>query len=620
MTIERFDDGEVQPDVIAFDHEGVEPGEPGDDGPEHRAAARKIPNADQRPTKPPDRWRELVVLAQDPTVKIGGRAIRAKVRVPREDLMPGPRGHRFQVVDFDATNPARLENQVIDDAVPQDAWLTVDDAALVESAAFRAQNVYATAARTLDTFEQALGRRVPWSHAGHQLFLVPKAFREANAFYDPDAHAIFFGYFDLPDGSWAYTSLSHDIVAHETTHAVLDGLRARFSEPGLPDQAAFHEAFADIVALLSVFSMPEVVGRLVDAETVDRLVPAERLTADALRATPLLGVGEQLGGVLGAYGTAQRGSALRGSVSLEPGTAWIDDPDWEEPHLRGEILVAAVTKAFVTMWVGRLEKIRGDGKHVDRDIAVEEGAKAAGHLLHMAIRAIDYSPPVEFAFADFLDAILVSDAEVAPDDEHHYRDALTSSFGAFGIQQPPGQITAVGTPGRQLRYSALHADELRTSPDEIYRFIWDNVGLLGIPTDQYLEVDSIWSSTRVGPDGFVVREVVATYVQVLEASLDELAGIARARDESFRRPVGLDPATPARILGGGALIFDQWGRPKYHQSKPLFDWARQAARLAYLARSEQRDRRARLGYPTGVSAGQRFAALHAPGINLEETW
>src|SRR3954453_17379223 len=200
MTIERFDDGEVQPDVIAFDHDGVEPGEPGDDGPEHRAAARKIPNADQRPTKPPDRWRELVVLAQDPTVKIGGRAIRAKVRVPREDLMPGPRGHRFQVVDFDATNPARLENQVIEDAVPQDAWLTVDDAALVESAAFRAQNVDATAARTRDTFEQALGRRVPWSHAGHQLFLVPKAFPEATAFYAPDAPPFFFALLTRPDG------------------------------------------------------------------------------------------------------------------------------------------------------------------------------------------------------------------------------------------------------------------------------------------------------------------------------------------------------------------------------------------------------------------------------------
>src|SRR4051794_33041652 len=347
MTIERFDDGEVQPDVIAFDHEGVEPGEPGDDGPEHRAAARKIPNADQRPTKPPDRWRELVVLAQDPTVKIGGRAIRAKVRVPREDLMPGPRGHRFQVVDFDATSPARLENQVIDDAVPQDAWLTVDDAALVESAAFRAQNVYATAARTLDTFEQALGRRVPWSHAGHQLFLVPKAFREANAFYDPDAHAIFFGYFDLPDGGWAYTSLSHDIVAHETTHAVLDGLRSRFDVPALPDQAAFHEAFADIVALLSVFSMPQIVSRLISEREGGTLEVAD-VTTQQLRTLSLVKIAEELSDVV----HRERGSGLRNSTELEPTDVWKDvtSNEWSEPHRRGEVLVAIVMRALIEIW------------------------------------------------------------------------------------------------------------------------------------------------------------------------------------------------------------------------------------------------------------------------------
>ena len=62
-----------------------------------------------------------------------------------------------------------------------------------------------------------------------------------------------FGY-SAPDGH-TYFCLSHDIVVHETTHALLDGLRDSFIEPSSPDQAAFHEGFADIVALLSVFSL-----------------------------------------------------------------------------------------------------------------------------------------------------------------------------------------------------------------------------------------------------------------------------------------------------------------------------------------------------------------------------
>ena len=35
----------------------------------------------------------------------------------------------------------------------------------------------AIAARTLATFEEGLGRRVPWAFRGHELFLVPAPFR-----------------------------------------------------------------------------------------------------------------------------------------------------------------------------------------------------------------------------------------------------------------------------------------------------------------------------------------------------------------------------------------------------------------------------------------------------------
>ena len=51
-----------------------------------------------------------------------------------------------------------------------------------------------------------------------------------------------------------FTCLSHDIVAHETTHALLDGLHRRFQEATNPDVLAFHEAFADIVALFQHFT------------------------------------------------------------------------------------------------------------------------------------------------------------------------------------------------------------------------------------------------------------------------------------------------------------------------------------------------------------------------------
>ena len=39
----------------------------------------------------------------------------------------------------------------------------------------------------------------------------------------------------------------------------------------------------------------------------------------------------------------------------------------------------------------------------------------------MLIRGLDYLPPVEFEFGDLLDAVLLADAEVVPDDDLGYR-------------------------------------------------------------------------------------------------------------------------------------------------------------------------------------------------------
>ena len=123
------------------------------------------------------------------------------------------------------------------------------------------QNVYAIVMRTLARFEFALGRRVAWGCAGHQIHVAPHAFAEAERVLlaRGSRHA---SSATSPgnDGKTVFTCLSHDVVAHETTHAILDGLRGRYLEPSSPDQAAFHEGFADIVALLSVFSLPDVVG------------------------------------------------------------------------------------------------------------------------------------------------------------------------------------------------------------------------------------------------------------------------------------------------------------------------------------------------------------------------
>ena len=553
----------------------------------------------------------MTIVAQDPLVRdADGRILTAQVPVPIDLFAPGPWGHRVHVIDYDAT---RRWYEAPVSFVPtfefDDAFVGADDNTLLTNSAFHAQNVYAIASRTLAVFEQALGRRSPWSFAGHALVLAPHAFVEQNAYYSDDDQALLFGYFPGSGDETVYTCLSHDIVAHETTHAVLDGLRRRYLEPSLPDQPAFHEAFADIVALLSVFSVVEVVQRLLGDPDAQGRIAADKVSVPTLKQTALVGLAEQMGDEV----YAERGNSLRRSVELDPSPSWRTDPKFLKSHRRGEVLVAAVMQTLLRMWVHRLAAlIHGGGLDLTR--AAEEGAKSAGHLLTMLIRAIDYLPPVDFRFEDFLEAIFVSDSEIAPDDAHEYRDALVEAFALFGIERPAqGLIDMSAMPVRPL-YEHLHSGALRTDPDEIERFIWQNASLLGLNTYYYTNVESVRPAVRVGPDGFVVNEFVADYVQLLNGTPPDL------RVLGLTTPPGMPDDTKIQLLGGGVLVFDEWGGLKFHHPKPLFDWARQDARLAFLFERRLTDTHGRFGFSLGTPRGQSFAAFHTPDQRAEEDW
>ena len=207
------------------------------------------------------RTRKLTIVAQDPAVTgTDGNILTADVDVPAEELARGPWGHRVHVIDYDGSTRTLykpLEYAADRDGVPKDRFRKPSQTTILGDPQFHAQNVYAIVMRTLARFEFALGRRVSWGFRGHQLNVAPHAFADANAFYTERDQALLFGYFPGRRGT-VFACLSHDVVAHETTHALVDGLRERFTDPSSPDQAAFHEGFADVVALLSLFSLRDV--------------------------------------------------------------------------------------------------------------------------------------------------------------------------------------------------------------------------------------------------------------------------------------------------------------------------------------------------------------------------
>jgi hypothetical protein len=554
----------------------------------------------------PRSTRRLTILAQDPGVLIDGRLVRAQVEIPAEELLPGPCGYRINVIDYDASTNTlyralRLGSEPEDD----DPFRDATDEELLGNPGFHAQNTYAIAMRILARFEFALGRRIPWGCDGHQLHIAPHAFADPNAFYSREDRGLFFGYFSAPTGresapATVFTCLSHDIVAHETTHALLDGLRAGFMEPALPDQAAFHEGFADVVALLSIFALPETIGRLLAGESTDGLIEDSRLTVDSLEESAMLGLAKQVGVAL--YGIP--GHALRRSIMLAPGHDYMTDPEYEEEHARGEVIVAAMLRAFLLIWLRRLESV-GFIAPGRKDLArvVEEGSSAADHLLTMAIRAIDYCPPVNLDFSDYLSALLTVDREVVPDDCYGYRGALLDSFTSYGIRQSRN-TDSDGTWRRcnqRFSYSRTHFDSMLRDREEVFRFVWENRDELGIGTGGYLEITSVRPSIRIAPDGFVLRETVTEYTESLTVTAGELR-----RSYRIGVPGDVPHWKPIRILGGGTLIFDEYGQVKYqiahHTVRTAADRKLQTERIRYLFENDMLD-------DPGDAHG-RFAMLH----------
>jgi hypothetical protein len=463
------------------------------------------------PAKRPPSSRSLRAFAFDPSFnwQLDTAVInQLTLQVPWEDLRPGPVGEYLEVVDVDPASdccyaPVDLNDPDI---------LAMDGLDPGEGdPQFHQQMVYAVAMTTIRNFERALGRRVLWSDAGEEkgyefvrrLRVYPHALREANAFYSPRKKALLFGYFpastsdpghNLPGGT-VFACLSHDIVAHETTHALLDGLHRRFIEPSNGDTLALHEAFADIVALFQHFTFPAVLRQQI-----------ARTRGDLAAQNELASLAHQFGQAIGSYG------ALRDALGTvdpqtkkwmpkEPNPADIQTAD--EPHARGAILVAAVFDAFLAIYKSRvadLLRIATGGTGVlpqgaiHPDLAermAREASHTAGHILDMCIRALDYCPPVDVDFGDYLRALVTADRDLVPDDDRRYRISVIEAFRRRGIYP------------RGVR--SLSAESLcwaGPEPEDLPKFqrLLPKAGLQTVRPDWSLTSDRrrVWEETRAG--------------------------------------------------------------------------------------------------------------------------
>jgi hypothetical protein len=568
---------------------------------------RTVPRAPAHQRGAPLR-RPLRIYVMDPGASRRDGSI-ATIDVPFEQLKAGPAGRLFLVDPMDYA--ARQAYQPADLDSPH-ALLRQGYDPSPSDPRFHQQMAYAVCANVYCAFRRALGRDIAWGFlriedAG-RLYLRPHAFQGANACYDKVEGTLNFGYAPISGGGYVFTALSHDVVAHEVTHAILDGLRSNFEVPSGADTAAFHEAFSDLVALFQRLSYPE-------------------LVREALRGAR--GLPEQAAAIteLARHVGQSDGKGLRTAL----GTAMYDES--LEAHELGEILLSAVFEAFAVVYrrkSARFMRLATQGSGILPpgelqpdllEVLTKTCSRLAEQFLTMLIRAIDYCPPVDLRFGEYLRALITADHELVPDDGWDYRSALISAFAARGIY--PRHVVSLTedsllwrpplghhSPLRALSFAELQFEgdpACAASPDELMRqarVIGEYVsrpahaaefGLLSGPVDGVVpdlpRVDSIRSARRTGPDGQLLFDLVAEITQ-------------------HCRVLASDGRPEFSIWGGSTVILGPDGEIRYIISKSVTGADRIQRRLAFM-QSPSGSRYWRRAGPRMVQAGPLVAMLHA---------
>ena len=373
--------------------------------------------------------RALQVFATDPADSALDGAL-TTVKIPWEPLRPGPEGKLFNIVGWDEESKTRYSPLNLDDP------LVLAQGGIKPSTTnyqFLMQMSYAVAMTTYNVFRRALGRDIYWAFEG-PLQIYPFARKEMNAYYNRERQALIFGWYRAEESNrrnlkngLVFTALSHDIIAHEVSHALLDGMRPYFFRPYHHDTLAFHEAFSDLVAIFQHFRHRDLVSNAI-----------MRCRGNIKEAEMLTDLARQFG-----HTTKSDGGALRTSVDDYRADGNGEPKKYkagEGEHALGSVLVSAVFEAFTTIFerkTRRLVRLATNGSGVLREGAMPEllaqmlarkASELADQFLSVCIRAIDYCPPVAVSFGDFLRAVITADYALVPDDPYGYREALVDAF------------------------------------------------------------------------------------------------------------------------------------------------------------------------------------------------
>ncbi|WP_214320209.1 hypothetical protein [Nonomuraea sediminis] len=363
--------------------------------------AAPIPNPLPIPIPlPPIVGPRILIYKQDPTVaELGVRAI----FIP-STVLNGPSDTRI-TTELPGTTPVARN-------------INGDFIFTPNSPQFDCAHTYAVVRETLTMYQRHNdGAPIPfaWNTGGNldRITVFPHASVGANAFYSRTAKALKFLFF-TPTGSTdeVFTCRSLDIVAHETGHAILDGLKPGWLSAGNPPQTGgLHESFGDLTAIFLALSEPD------QAEALVALTKANLHAKNFLSA-----LAEQFGQALGLpFGLRNADNDLKLS---EVGN---------EVHSISQVFTGGIYDVLADIYA--FERATQGGVKSPTVILMDVAAK----LCKLLFQAIKQAPATAATYTDVVNQMLQISA--AQGDPNIYRTFIRNRFAFREVVTSPTPFT-----------------------------------------------------------------------------------------------------------------------------------------------------------------------------------
>jgi hypothetical protein len=291
-----------------------------------------------------------------------------------------------------------------------------------------------------------------------------------------------------------YTCLSHDIVAHELGHAVLDGLKPYYNEVTSAETAGFHEYIGDAIALTAALNHSSIAVEV-----------AGHGDGDLSAATIIQNIAAEFGqGLQPEYGSLAD-AYLRNAAN---DTTMSDLAGVSEEH----DLSCVPTGVYYDLLRRIYEHIMQDKDRDQSKLRVAALMSAATVTRRMMLRALDYCPPVDLQFEDYAEAVVRADAIAYPIDSSGFRKLAIDAFQRRELgRQLHLRDKDLEIQNNQLR--GLNIDELAASTTDAYHFLDRNRAMFRIPSDANFDVINLYRTKKIGANDYrVPQEIVMEFV------------------------------------------------------------------------------------------------------------